>query len=95
MTIDPLKTVEEQLVILSIKSAAGAKLSSFEIADLEKLTKLHLLLNGMATDVNETTVKEATNLSREDFQTLVDMLMGVTPAPPVLHIVKNDETPTE
>ena len=62
--IDPLKTVEEQLTVLQIKSAAGAKLTSFEIADLEKLIKMQLLLNGQSTEINETKIVE--NLSREE-----------------------------
>lgn len=87
--IDPLKTVEEQLTVLQIKSAAGAKLTSFEIADLEKLIKMQLLLNGQSTEINETKIVE--NLSREDFQKFIDTIMEIPTEPVKLHIVKDDE----
>ncbi len=87
--IDPLKTVEEQLTVLQIKSAAGAKLTSFEIADLEKLIKMQLLLNGQSTEINETKIVE--NLSREDFQKFIDTIMEIPTEPIKLHIVKDDE----
>ena len=86
---DPLKTVEEQLTVLQIKSAAGAKLTSFEIADLEKLIKMQLLLNGQSTEINETKIVE--NLSREDFQKFIDTIMEIPTEPVKLHIVKDDE----
>lgn len=67
---DPLKTVELALERLHAKEQLTG-LDSFDVASLEKLVKLRLLLTGKATEVTETV--NTNTISPEDIELILSL----------------------